>query len=96
MNNSDERLHAVIEGRVQGVGFRAFVQHNAATLGLRGWVRNKWDGTVELVAEGERQQLDRLLGAIRRGPRSANVTRVATTWDSGSGEFHGFTVRLTA
>jgi acylphosphatase len=87
--NTIERLHAVVEGRVQGVGFRYFVRENAAALGLNGWVRNRWDDKVELTAEGSREQLERLLVFIQRGPRTAFVSRVETT---GSGEFKDFRV----
>ena len=91
-----ERLYALVVGRVQGVGFRAFVQYTATSLGLHGWVRNRWDGTVELTAEGERQQLDELLQSVRRGPRASNVTKVSTDWHQATGEFNGFRVRMTA
>src|SRR5213595_3888362 len=66
-----ERLHAVVRGDVQGVGFRYFVQRKAQQLGLRGWVRNNDDGTVELVAEGDRGKLEDLERAVRAGPRMA-------------------------
>ncbi len=52
------RLHAIVEGHVHGVGFRAFVIRRASSLGVTGWVRNRWDGTVEVVAEGERPDLE--------------------------------------
>ena len=91
-----ERLHAIVEGRVQGVGFRAFVQQNAYELQLMGWVRNKWDGSVEVLAEGKRGDLERLLAALHRGPRSANVTRVKDSWETATGEFSSFRVRMTA
>jgi len=90
-----ERLHAIVEGRVQGVGFRAFVQQNAYELGLSGWVRNKWDGNVEVLAEGEHKNLEELNMALLRGPRSANVTRVKEQWEKGTGEFNSFRVRMT-
>lgn len=89
------RLHAIVEGRVQGVGFRAFVIDRATALGLAGWVRNRWDGTVELVAEGERADLERLLSAVRRGPPAAFVSNVKADWGSASGEFTRFTARST-
>ena len=90
------RLHAVVEGRVQGVGFRYFVEENAIALGLTGWVRNRWDGTVELVAEGERQSLERLLTIVRRGPRAAYVSNVRPEWPPASGEFKTFHIRITS
>jgi acylphosphatase len=89
------RLHAVIAGRVQGVGFRAFVERKAANLGLTGWVRNRWDGTVELVAEGDRPILDQFLAALRRGPAGAMVTQVKQEWQAATGEFWRFSVKST-
>src|SRR5207244_12904415 len=68
-----ERLHAIVRGDVQGVGFRYFVQRKAQQLGLRGWVRNNDDGTVELVAEGGRGELEQLKRALEEGPRLARV-----------------------
>jgi acylphosphatase len=94
--SGDVRLTAIVEGRVQGVGFRAFVIDRATPLGLTGWVRNRWDGTVELLAEGERGALERLLSAVRRGPPSAYVTNVKTDWGKASGEFTRFNARSTA
>jgi acylphosphatase len=95
--NQDEnaRLHAIIEGRVQGVSFRYFVQQNANALDLSGWVRNRYDGTVEVVAEGPRRNLENLLSHLRRGPRSANVTGVSPQWQEATGEFDRFRVRMT-
>jgi acylphosphatase len=90
------QLHAIIEGRVQGVGFRYFVEENAVDLGLTGWVRNCWDGSVEVKAEGKRPALDRLLTAVQRGPRSAFVTNVRTEWLPTTGEFASFRVRPAA
>ena len=90
------RLIAVVEGRVQGVGFRAFVQRQAADLGVSGWVRNRWEGTVEVVAEGERQQLERLLQALHLGPRTSNITRVKSLWEQPTGQYNNFRVRETA
>jgi acylphosphatase len=91
-----ERLQATVDGRVQGVGYRAFVEYIAGQLGLTGWVRNRWTGAVEVVAEGERPALEQLLEALRRGPRAANVTTVQEEWLPASGEFTGFMVRRTA
>ncbi|MDD5468263.1 MAG: acylphosphatase [Anaerolineales bacterium] len=90
-----ERLHAVVEGYVQGVGFRMFVEQQAATLGLVGWVRNHWEGSVEVLVEGRRAELESLLEALRRGPRSAVVHKVATEWQPATGEFGSFQVRST-
>jgi acylphosphatase len=89
------RLHAVVEGRVQGVGFRFFVLDMAETLGVSGWVRNRWDETVEVTAEGPRLDLERLLQALERGPRAAFVSQVQREWLSATGEFKSFMVKGT-
>ena len=94
-NGESSRLHATIEGRVQGVGFRAFVIDRATALGLTGWVRNRWDRSVEVVAEGERAGLEKLLLALRRGPAAASVLRVDQDWEEPTGEFSRFGVRRT-
>ena len=94
--SENARLHALIEGRVQGVGFRYFVEENAVALDLKGWVRNRWDGSVEVVAEGDRQSLEKLLSALRRGPRAAYVSDVRSEWSQATGEFRNFYVRVTS
>jgi acylphosphatase len=66
-------LHFLIQGRVQGVGFRWFVQREAAELDLRGWVRNTEEGEVEVVASGTADTLAELRASLRRGPRGARV-----------------------
>ncbi len=68
--------HLVFHGRVQGVGFRAFVEDTAVGLSLKGWVRNRRDGTVEAVLEGPEDKVSAGMAACRIGPRGANVTRV--------------------
>jgi len=85
-----ERLHAVVHGDVQGVGFRYFVQRKAQQLGLQGWVRNNDNGTVEVVAEGSREQLEDLKRALQEGPRMARVDRVETRWSNATGGMRGF------
>ena len=89
------RLHATLEGRVQGVGFRFFVQDTAVSLHLGGWVRNLWSGGVEVVAEGDRSALEQLLAALLRGPRGAHVSGIDFEWEEPSGEFKSFYVRST-
>jgi acylphosphatase len=91
-----QRLHAVVTGRVQGVGFRYFTQEQAVSLGLVGWVRNRWEGTVELVAEGPRKDLEILLQAIQRGPRAGTTQNVKADWQEIRGEFKSFYIRHTA
>lgn len=80
-----ERLHAVIHGEVQGVGFRYFLMRRGRDLGLLGWVRNNDDGTVELVAEGERPALELLERAAESGPSLSRVERVDAAWSAAGG-----------
>lgn len=91
----NERIHAVVTGRVQGVGFRYFVQQNAIRLHLTGWVRNQWDGSVELVAEGDHETLLQLLLAVTKGPPSSVVDSVDADWLDASGEFQSFHVKFS-
>jgi len=90
------RLHAMIEGHVQGVGFRMFVSTTAHELGLTGWVRNRWNGDVEVLAEGERAVLESFLSALYKGPRSAYVMKIIPEWLQATGDFNSFYVRSTA
>ena len=69
-------LHFLVQGRVQGVGFRWFVHREASELELRGWVRNTEDGHVEVVATGKPPDLDELRASLRRGPRGSRVDHV--------------------
>ncbi len=88
-----KRLCARIQGRVQGVGFRYFAQEAAEALGLTGFVRNTYDGGVEVVVEGNEGLLARFLGLLRRGPRSAVVTQIDEKWAAATGEFDRFYVK---
>lgn len=87
-----ERLHAAVSGGVQGVGFRYFVWQAARQLGLTGWVRNLPNGTVELLAEGPRPQLEQLARALHSGPPAADVHSCALSWQPASGEFASFEI----
>lgn len=89
------RLHAVVSGRVQGVGFRYFTLEAGHTLGLTGWVRNRRDGRVEVLAEGSLESLNRMLAILRRGPTSSQVTDVDYEFTEAKGEFDGFRVGYT-
>ena len=96
MESSDRqhaRVHLKIEGRVQGVYFRASIVNEAARLGLTGWVRNCHDGSVEVVAEGPRAQLDELATWCRQGPPGAVVQRVHSAWQEARNEFQDFRIR---
>jgi acylphosphatase len=84
------QLHLVIRGRVQGVGFRSFVQWRARQLGLHGRVRNLPDGSVEIHAEGDEPTLRQLLAIARRGPSSASVREVDESWSDTTSGFTRF------
>jgi acylphosphatase len=75
-----QRLHAIVHGRVQGVGYRATAQYEAKKLSLAGWVRNLVDGSVEVDAEGDRTQLESFLAFLQRGPLGAHVDAVDSEW----------------
>jgi len=86
-------LRATVHGRVQGVFFRDFTRQHAARLGLTGYVRNLPDGSVEVVAEGEKRNLEIVLGHLRVGPPAADVERVDISWSEHAGKYVGFSVR---
>lgn len=86
------RLCAVVHGAVQGVGFRFFARREALSLGLYGYARNRSDGTVEVVVEGEHALLETYLERIHRGPAAAEVEWVDTTWSRANGAFTGFQI----
>ncbi|HET7219514.1 MAG TPA: acylphosphatase [Vicinamibacterales bacterium] len=83
----------VISGRVQGVGFRYFVETRALAEGVHGWVRNLEDGRVEALIEGDRESVERVETAVRRGPPLAHVDDVVTEIAVPSGRATGFRVR---
>jgi acylphosphatase len=82
-----------IEGLVQGVGFRDFMQRRARMLGVTGWVRNRTDGSVEAVVQGSADAVDQVVALARQGPRSAHVTGVRV-FDA-DGQFTVFEMRPT-
>ena len=87
------RLHAIVSGIVQGVNFRYYTSREAEALGLTGWVANRWDGAVEVIAEGTRPAAQSLLDWLRHGPPSATVMGVEVGWEKATGEFAAFRVR---
>ena len=90
------RVHVWVQGRVQAVGFRAFVQQNAVQLGVTGWVRNVGYNTVEAVAEGTRQQIEGFLRMVKRGPSVSRVDECREEWEQVTGEFEFFRVKASA
>lgn len=88
-----ERIHAIIKGRVQGVFFRSTTKRQADSLKLKGFVKNLENGDVEVVAEGERKNLETLLDWCRKGPAMSNVEKINADWEKASGEFSSFEVK---
>jgi acylphosphatase len=88
-----ERRHVTVYGFVQGVGFRFAVERAARSRGVAGWVRNRPDGTVEAVFEGDLNDVEALVGLCRRGPRGAAVERVDVEVESPEG-LAGFRVAM--
>ena len=93
MSAQPERLHAVVRGQVQGVSFRYYTQAAAQRQSLTGWVRNRRDGTVEVIAEGPRAALEHLLTFLQHGPADARVAAVSPTWSPATGEFRRFDIQ---
>lgn len=91
--SSQQRLNAVVYGRVQGVGFRYFVLQQAVALNLSGWVRNLSDGMVEVLAEGDSASLQEFLAALQEGPDAAYVRDVKFHFSIATGEFSRFDIR---
>ncbi len=84
------RVKIKVYGIVQGVGFRYFILRHARYLGLNGYVKNLHDGSVEIVAEGDRPNVERLIELARQGPSSAHVERIEVYYSDYKGEFQGF------
>lgn len=89
------RAHVLIDGRVQGVFYRAFVRELAHNLGLVGWVRNLRDGRVEAVFEGEKKAIEQAIAECYAGPPGARVSKIGVSWEECTGEEKGFSVRYS-
>ncbi|RJP20837.1 MAG: acylphosphatase [Candidatus Abyssobacteria bacterium SURF_5] len=93
--SSNARVRLIVEGRVQGVFFRYTTNQQATRLGLTGWVMNRPDGAVEIVAEGPREALNQLIAWARHGPPGARVTDLKIKDEPYTGEFDGFDVKYS-
>lgn len=87
------RVHLKVNGRVQGVYFRASTVEEARRLRLTGWVMNCPDSSVEVVAEGKREQLEKLVSWCRSGPPGARVREVRAEWEASKEEFQSFFIK---
>jgi acylphosphatase len=88
-----ERVNIRVHGRVQGVFYRARTKEKAIELDLNGWVKNRIDGTVEIVAEGSKEDLERMVDWSEQGPEHAHVTKIEVRWQPFVDEFIDFTVK---
>jgi len=88
-----EKAHLFIEGRVQGVFYRAFTRNLASKLGINGWVRNLYDGRVEALFEGTREIIEQAIQECWRGPSGSSVANIDVQWEKSSGEYKGFEIR---
>jgi acylphosphatase len=86
------RLHVFISGKVQGVSYRGFARRAALELGLAGWIRNLYDSRVEVLAEGERPQLEAFLKKLEAGPSAARIEDIEVRWKDATGEFVDFRI----
>ncbi|MGQ9632475.1 MAG: acylphosphatase [bacterium] len=87
------RAEIYVSGSVQGVGYRAFALRVAHSLGIKGYVKNLYDGRVEVVAEGEENSVNLLIHRLRQGPSYSRVSDVEVRWGEYTGEYSGFHVR---
>src|SRR5512145_564271 len=93
-NSRRVRAHVWVKGRVQGVGFRAHVEYSARQIGdLTGWVRNVGYDTVEAIVEGESQDVNLFIAAMKQGPRASRVDESTVEWETPTGEFQEFGVK---
>jgi acylphosphatase len=90
---NQKRIHIIVRGLVQGVGYRMFVLREASSRGLSGWIRNLPDDTVEIEAQGEPEMLETLLCKLRQGPSRSRVTRVNVRETDLDADAEGFLVR---
>jgi acylphosphatase len=91
MNNV--RVRVIVEGRVQGVFFRHHTREMAYKLDVNGWVKNRRDGFVEALFEGDKKNVDQIIHWCHRGPSEARVTNIHVTWEDYTGEFEDFSIR---
>ena len=92
MSKPEARAYIRVYGRVQGVGYRFFTERYAKILGLKGYVRNLSDGSVEVVVEGDRIKIEELIEKLKKGPLLARVERVDVRWEKPKGDFLTFTI----
>ena len=93
LSNEIIRVHILVKGRVQAVGFRAHVEYHSLQIGVLGWVRNKGRNTVETVAEGTREQIDQFIEMVKTGPHASRVDEAIIEYEPTTGHLNGFSVK---
>ena len=88
-------VRLILHGKVQGVFYRDWTVSTARGLGLTGWVRNRWNGGVEAVAEGPEEDIEAFKRVLNRGPQMSNVTKLDIRTEEATGEFVGFKIKRT-
>lgn len=91
--SQDKAIKVAVEGRIQGVGYRAFIQQKATKLGLKGYIRNSGGSEVEVVAEGAEDSLEELLDFLESGPTRAEIEDVSWQWIDLSGDYIRFSIK---
>ncbi len=86
-------IKAIVKGRVQGVGYRFFVEEIAYELGIKGYVRNLFNGNVEVVAHGKEEDIKRFIARLRQGPSLAYIADIEIDWNYQTEDFADFTIR---
>lgn len=87
------RVHVVVKGRVQGVAFRAHVEYHALQIGVAGWVRNLGSDSVETVAEGTREKIERFVNMVKKGSQLSRVDEATVEYEEPTGQLTGFHVK---
>ena len=95
MEKNTTRMHVYVKGIVQGVGFRFFVYNIGLSLNLHGWVRNRYNGQVEVMAEGPKNILESFLDKIKEGPQMAQVDDVEVEWRTPTDDLPEFTIQAS-
>jgi acylphosphatase len=93
--STEKRVHLIIKGRVQGVGFRFFTMDKANEFAIVGWVRNTFRDEVEIVAEGKKEVLEHWIQILQKGPSHANVRHIEIKWFDATGQFSKFSIAAT-
>lgn len=88
-----QQAHVFISGSVQGVGYRQFVKSTAKKLGLTGWVRNSEDGGVEVVLQGEKDMVEKMIALCKQGPFLSEVKQIGFEWEEGPESYSDFSIK---